>query len=85
VDGLETNGQASEPTPTAQRTISHFEVGNLAEVPSLADHQLKLCRQHRQYFPESYLRWVILATWVLMIVFWMLCWQFDHSHTIASR
>jgi hypothetical protein len=46
-------------------------------------NQIKLWRLHRQFFPESYLRWVILATWVLMIVFWVLCWQFDRVHSVT--
>jgi hypothetical protein len=46
-------------------------------------NQIKLYRLHRQFFPDSYLRWLILATWVLMILFWVLCLQFDHSHTLT--
>ena len=46
-------------------------------------NQIKLCRLHRQFFPESYLRWVLVATWVMMILFFVLGWQFDRSHSIA--
>lgn len=46
-------------------------------------NEIKVWRLHRQFFPESYLPWVHLATWVLMIVFFVLCVQFDRSHFIA--
>ena len=46
-------------------------------------NEIKIWRLHRQFFPESYLPWVHLATWVLMIVFFVLCVQFDRSHSIA--
>ena len=46
-------------------------------------NEIKIWRLHRQFFRESYLRWLHLASWVLMILFWVLCWQFDRSHSIA--
>ncbi len=46
-------------------------------------NEIKLWRLHRQFFRESYLRWLHLATWVLMILFFVLCVQFDRSHSIA--
>ena len=46
-------------------------------------NEIKVWRLHRQFFPESYLPWLHLATWVLMIVFFVLCVQFDRSHSIA--
>ena len=44
---------------------------------------IKIWRLHRQFFRESYLRWLHLATWVLMIVFFVLCVQSDRSHSIV--
>jgi hypothetical protein len=44
---------------------------------------IKIWRLHRQFFRESYLGWLYLATWVLMILFFVLCVQFDRSHSIA--
>lgn len=46
-------------------------------------NEIKVWRLHRQFFPESYLPWLHLATWALMIVFFVLCVQFDRSHSIA--
>jgi hypothetical protein len=46
-------------------------------------NEIKVWRLHRQFFPESYLPWLHLATWVLMIVFFILCVQFDRFHAIA--
>ena len=46
-------------------------------------NEIKVWRLHRQFFPESCLPWLHLATWVLMIVFFVLCVQFDRSHSIA--
>ncbi len=46
-------------------------------------NQIKIWRLHRQFFHESYLRFLYLATWVLMILFFLLCMQFDRSHSIA--
>jgi hypothetical protein len=46
-------------------------------------NQIKIWRLHRQFLRESYLPWLYLATWVLMIVFFVLCVQFDRSHSIA--
>ena len=45
-------------------------------------NEIKVWRLHRQFFPESYLPWLHLATWVLMIVLGVLCVQFDRSHSI---
>src|SRR5277367_3366089 len=44
-------------------------------------NQIKIWRLHRRLFRESYLRWLYLATWVLMILFFVLCVQFDRSHS----
>lgn len=46
-------------------------------------NEIKIWRLHRQFFRESYLPWLCLATWVLMIVFFVLCMQFDRSHSFA--
>jgi hypothetical protein len=46
-------------------------------------NEIKVWRLHRQFFPESYLPWLHLATWVLMIAFIVLCVRFDRSHSIA--
>jgi hypothetical protein len=46
-------------------------------------NQIKIWRLHRQFFRESYLRLLYLATWVLMILFFVLGLQFDRSHSIA--
>jgi hypothetical protein len=46
-------------------------------------NEIKIWRLHRQFFRESCLPWLYLATWVLMIVFFVLCVQFDRSHYIA--
>ncbi len=46
-------------------------------------NEINIRRLHRQFFHESYLRWLHLATWVLMIVFLVLCVQFDRSHSFA--
>jgi hypothetical protein len=46
-------------------------------------NEIKVWRLHRQFFPVSYLPWLQLATVVLMIVFFLLCVQFDRSHSIA--
>jgi len=46
-------------------------------------NQFKIWQLHRQFFRESYLRWLYLATLVLMILFFILCVQFDRSHSIA--
>ena len=46
-------------------------------------NEIKVWRLHRQFFPGSYLPWFHLATWALMIVFFVLCVQFDRSHSIA--
>ena len=46
-------------------------------------NEIKIWRLHRQFFCDSYLRWLHLATWDLMIVFFILCVQFDRSHSIA--
>jgi len=45
-------------------------------------NEIKVWRLHRQFFPQSYLPWIYLATWVLMILFFILCVQFDHRHSI---
>jgi hypothetical protein len=47
------------------------------------NYEIKIWRLHRQFFRESYLPWLNLAAWVLMIVFFVLCVQFDRSHSIA--
>src|ERR1700691_3991163 len=48
-------------------------------------NEIKIWRLHRQFFRESYLPWLYLyfATWVLMIVFFVLCVQFNRSHSVA--
>jgi hypothetical protein len=46
-------------------------------------NQIRIWRLHRQFFRESYLPWLYLATWVLMILFFVLCLQFDRSHSIV--
>jgi hypothetical protein len=46
-------------------------------------NQIKIWRLHRQLFRESYLRLFYLATWVLMILFFVLCAQFGRSHSIV--
>jgi hypothetical protein len=46
-------------------------------------NEIKIWRLHRQFYRESYLPWFHLATWILMIVFFILCVQFDRSHSIA--
>jgi hypothetical protein len=46
-------------------------------------NQFKVWQLHRQFFRESYLRWLYLAIWVLLIIFFGLCVQFDRSHSIA--
>jgi hypothetical protein len=46
-------------------------------------NEIKVWRLHRQFFPESYLPWLHLATWVLMIVLFILCAQFNRSHAIV--
>jgi len=46
-------------------------------------NQFKIWQLHRQFFRESYLRMFVIATWVLMILFFGLCLQFDRSHSIA--
>jgi hypothetical protein len=46
-------------------------------------NEINIWRLHRQLYSESYLPWLDLAAWVLMIVFWLLCAQFDRSHSIA--
>jgi hypothetical protein len=46
-------------------------------------NQIKIWRQHRLLFRKSYLRWLYLATWVVMILFFVLCVQFDRSHSIV--
>jgi len=46
-------------------------------------NEIKIWRLHRQFFREGYLRWLHLATWVLMIVFFVLCLQSDRSHSIV--
>jgi hypothetical protein len=45
-------------------------------------NQIRVWRLHRQFFRESSLPWLYLATWVLMIVFFVLCAQFDRSHSM---
>jgi hypothetical protein len=47
-------------------------------------NQIKIWRLHRQFFRESYLRSLFLATWVVMILFFVLVVQFDRSHSIAQ-
>ena len=46
-------------------------------------NQFKIWQLHRQFFRNSYLRWLYLATLALMILFLGLCVQFDRSHSIA--
>jgi hypothetical protein len=46
-------------------------------------NEIRVWRLHRQFFPESYLPWLHLATWILMIVFLVLSVQFDRAHSIA--
>lgn len=46
-------------------------------------NQIKIWRLHRQLFRESYLPWLFLCTWALLILFLVLCVQFDRSHSIA--
>ena len=46
-------------------------------------NQIKIWRLHRQFFPESYLPWLYLASWVLMILVFVFCVQFDRSHSVA--
>jgi hypothetical protein len=46
-------------------------------------NEIKVWRLHRQFFPESYLPWLHFATVVLMIILFLLCVQFDRSHSIA--
>ncbi len=46
-------------------------------------NQIRIWRLHRQFFRESHLPWLYLATWVLMILFFVLCVQLDRSHSIA--
>ena len=46
-------------------------------------NQIKIWRLHRQLFCKSYLRWLYLVNWVLMILFFVLCAQFGRSHSIA--
>jgi hypothetical protein len=48
-------------------------------------NEIKVWRLHRQFFPESFLPWIHLATWALMIVFFVLCVQLDRSHSIAHH
>jgi hypothetical protein len=48
-------------------------------------NQIKIWRLHRQFFRESYLPWLYLATWALIILFFVLCVQFDRSHSIAHQ
>jgi hypothetical protein len=46
-------------------------------------NQIRIWRLHRQFFRESYLRFLYLATWALMILFFVLSLQFDRAHSIA--
>jgi hypothetical protein len=46
-------------------------------------NEIRIWRLHRQFFRQSYLPWLCLATWILMIVFFVLCVQFDRSHSVA--
>jgi len=46
-------------------------------------NQIKLWRLHRRFFPASYLPFLYLAIWVLLILFWGLCLQFDRSHPLV--
>jgi hypothetical protein len=48
-------------------------------------NQIRIWRLHRQLFPESYLPWLYLAIWALIILSSLLCVQFDRSHSIAHR
>jgi hypothetical protein len=48
-------------------------------------NQFKIWRLHRQFFRKSYLRWLYLATLAMMILFFVLCAQFDRSHSIAHQ
>lgn len=46
-------------------------------------NQFKIWQLHRQFFRESYLRWLYLFTLALMILFLGLCVRFDRFHSIA--
>jgi hypothetical protein len=46
-------------------------------------NRYKIWQLHRKSFHKSYLRWLYLATLVLMVLFLVLCVQFDRSHSIA--
>ncbi len=46
-------------------------------------NEIKIWRLHRQFFRESYLPWLCLATWFLILVFFVICVQFDRSHSVA--
>jgi hypothetical protein len=46
-------------------------------------NQIKIWRLHRHFFRDSKLRLLFVATLVLMFSFFLLCIQFDRSHTIA--
>jgi|SRR5579863_314190 len=46
-------------------------------------NQIRIWRLHRQFFRESYLPWLFLVIWALIILFFALCAQFVHTHSIA--
>ncbi len=47
-------------------------------------NQIRIWRLHRQFFSESYLPWLYLVTWGVLILFLLLCVQFDRSHSIVQ-
>ena len=74
--------QVNQHLPYSEQSVASIWAFSPRSVRSPIN-EIKVWRLHRQFFPESYLPWLHLATWVLMIVFFALCVQFDGSHSIA--
>jgi hypothetical protein len=61
-----------------QYSTSLWAIHRSARAPT---NQFKIWRLHRQFYRESYLRWLFLATLVMMILFFILTVLADRAAT----